>query len=114
MFSLIPAFIQSATGFGQTETQKPPYLATASWRKQAVLERIERMQMQRQTAAFNAVHPGANIRRRAQPAPATPFVANAQHLEVLLSMGFERARAETALRQTNNDLEQATNNLLSS
>ena len=109
VFSLIPAFIQSATGFGSLETKKVPYLATASWRRQELLEKLERQQMQRQQMAFAGNVGG--VRRRAA-APAAVVQINQAHLDTLVSMGFDRNRAETALRNTNNDLEQATNNLL--
>lgn len=117
VFSLIPAFIQSATGIGNNETHKFPYLATSSWRRQELMERMERAQMQRQQMAFNQNPLVNGIRRRAAGVAERVVVREVQinqgHLDTLVSMGFDRSRAETALRNTNNDLEQATNNLLS-
>merc|ERR1711971_447472 len=109
VFSLIPAFITSATGIGANENQKFPYLATSSWRRQELMERIERAQMQQaqlQQNAANRPMPGfGGVRRRVVR---EEVVVNQAKLDTLIAMGFDRSRAETALKNTNNDLEQAT------
>ena len=113
MFSLIPAFITSATGIGSVENKKLPYLATSSWRRQDLMERMERAQLQQaQMQQNNARMPGfGGVRNRPQRVVREVVVDQAR-LDTLVSMGFDRSRAEIALKNTNNDLEQATNNLL--
>lgn len=115
IFTVVPGLFSAATE--SSVTRNPPYLATESWRKQALMERIERTQMQRMTMGFqgaqNMAFPGAGARRRHQATAAPrPVQVDAAKLEILKSMGFAQTQSENALRQTNNDLEQATNALL--
>ena len=77
------------------------------------MERMERAQLQQaqmQQNAANRPMPGfGGVRNRRV---VREVVVDQGRLDTLVSMGFDRSRAEIALRNTNNDLEQATNNLL--
>jgi len=109
VFTILPGLFSAATD--SNYSREPPFLATESWRKQVIMERIERLQMQRQQNNFNQ-QAFQHLRQRRQAAPQV-VQPDPTKLETLTAMGFDRTRSETALRQTNNDLEQATNLLLS-
>merc|ERR1719220_23233 len=125
LLRLVPAYMNSL----MTEpSQKPsfPFLATESWRRQDKLEKIEQAQMrlgrgmqfmQNQNNRFmqaraNANPMANNLRQRPAPAPRPQVAVDAEKLATLKNMGFREDRAQFFLRQTNNDLEQATNFLL--
>merc|ERR1719220_1213067 len=111
-----------------TSNNKPlnKFFATESWRRQDKLEKIEQAQMrlgrgmqfmQNQNNRFmqaraNPNPMANNLRQRPAPAPRPQVAVDAEKLATLKNMGFREDRAQFFLRQTNNDLEQATNFLL--